>query len=260
MMIKSFALFALVAISAAFIVPEDQYQEYMIVGHYEPDEHELVDLDQYVRHRRSFAPGGTQIGGSTESPYPWSVGGKVDRVGQDTVAKINAGHKTDQTQITGTWNKVVRGPHKSKPNWSVGAHHRWTFRKNEMTVKFMMMIKCIVLFALVAISTAFIIPEDQYQEYIIVGHYEPHELVDLDQQARHRRSFAPGGTQIGGSTESPYPWSVGGNVDRVGQDTVAKINAGHKTDQTQITGTWSKVVRGPHKSKPNWSIGAQHRW
>ncbi|XP_022910188.2 rhinocerosin-like [Onthophagus taurus] len=125
-----------------------------------------------------------------------------------------------------------------------------------------MMIKCIALFALVAASTAYVIPEDQYQQYLIVGHYEPeqYEPVDIDEHVRYRRSFAPGAPQIGGSTENPYPWSVGGNVDRVGADTIAKINAGHSTDQTQVTGSWSKVVRGPNKAKPNWSVGVQHRW
>nr|XP_022903962.1 rhinocerosin-like [Onthophagus taurus]XP_022904629.1 rhinocerosin-like [Onthophagus taurus] len=125
-----------------------------------------------------------------------------------------------------------------------------------------MMIKCIALFALVAFSAAFVIPEDQYQQYFLVGHYEPeeYELIDVDHHARNKRSFAPGGTQIGGSTESPYPWSVGGSVDKVGQNTVTSINAGHKTDQTHVTGSWSKVVRGPNRAKPNWSIGVQHRW
>nr|XP_022903963.1 rhinocerosin-like [Onthophagus taurus] len=125
MMIKYIGLFALVAFSAAFVIPEDQYQQYLVVEQYVPEQYELVNVDHHVRNKRSFAPGGTQIGGSTESPYPWSVGGGVDRVGKDTVASINAGHKTDQTKITGAWSKVIRGPNRSKPNWSIGVQRRW---------------------------------------------------------------------------------------------------------------------------------------
>ncbi|XP_022903965.2 rhinocerosin-like [Onthophagus taurus] len=110
---------------AAFVIPEDQYQQYLVVGQHEPEEYKLVGVDQRVRHRRSFAPGGIQIGETTENPYPWSVRGNVDKVGQDTIAKINAGHRTDQTQITGSWNKVIRGPNRAKPNWSIEVQHRW---------------------------------------------------------------------------------------------------------------------------------------
>lgn len=103
-----------------------------------------------------------------------------------------------------------------------------------------------------------IIPEysqDQYQAF-----EELEEQPAEDEVYRVRRSFQPGAPDYGsiarGGGQRDRPFGV--DVQREGQNTRVTANAQHKGDRVDVDGQWSKVVRGPGKSKPEWRVGV--RW
>ncbi|KAI4469199.1 coleoptericin [Holotrichia oblita] len=141
------------------------------------------------------------------------------------------------------------------------------------------MMNLIVFLGFVAFSVAHIVPEDYYnpENYPVDASEEDH-VVSIPEDwmlvedngdesegehpgsyIRYRRSLQPGAPNfpIPGSN---LPSSVSGNIEKQGQNTIATINAQHKTDKYDVGGTWSKVVRGPGRSKPNFSVGGTYRW
>nr|BAB40436.1 coleoptericin A [Trypoxylus dichotomus] len=144
-MMKLYIIFGLIALSTAYAVPERYFQppypDTAAVHAYrdEPftvtptefrsylgitDEDEIDMPVVYIRERRSLQPGAPNFP-LPGSQLPTSITSNVERQGPNTAATINAQHKTDRYDVGATWSKVIRGPGKSKPNWSVGGTYRW---------------------------------------------------------------------------------------------------------------------------------------
>lgn len=102
---------------------------------------------------------------------------------------------------------------------------------------------------------------------VVRGHFQGQEQAfeDLEEQPaeeevhRKRRSLQPGAPDYGsiarggGQRDRPY----GLDVQREGQNTRVTANAQHKGEHVDVDGQWSKVVRGPGKSKPEWRVGVR---
>lgn len=137
------------------------------------------------------------------------------------------------------------------------------------------MMKLIAFLGLITLSMAYTIPEDYhnpmdiYEEEPVDGIADDWILVKDDSEEnegdhpgsyiRDRRSLQPGAPNFP-MPGANLPSSVTGNIEKQGRNTIATINAQHKTDRYDVGGTWSKVVRGPAKSKPNFSVGGTYRW
>nr|pir holotricin 2 precursor - Holotrichia diomphalia [Holotrichia diomphalia] len=127
------------------------------------------------------------------------------------------------------------------------------------------MMKLVIALCLIGISAAYVVPvyyeiypEDAtFDEADIEPQLSPAELHHGS--IRERRSLQPGAPSL-----SQLPTSVSGNVEKQGRpmpgNTIATIDAQHKTDRYDVRGT----VDGPGRSKPNFRIGGSwtkvYRW
>nr|O76145.1 RecName: Full=Rhinocerosin; Flags: Precursor [Oryctes rhinoceros]QGX74966.1 rhinocerosin [Oryctes rhinoceros]BAA31506.1 rhinocerosin [Oryctes rhinoceros] len=142
-MMKLYIVFGFIAFSAAYVVPEGYYEpEYYPADGYEServaraspaelifdedlaDEPEVEEPQYYIRTRRSLQPGAPNFP-MPGSQLPTSITSNIEKQGPNTAATINAQHKTDRYDVGATWSKVIRGPGRSKPNWSIGGTYRW---------------------------------------------------------------------------------------------------------------------------------------
>lgn len=134
------------------------------------------------------------------------------------------------------------------------------------------MMKILVILGFIALSSAAVVPEDYYNpqyhpedpflEDRVVLVEDTTDEIEIEQPAiyiRARRSLQPGAPNFP-MPGSNLPTSITSNVEKQGDNTITTLNAQHKTDRYDVGATWSKVVRGPAKSKPNWSIGGTYRW
>ena len=125
--------------------------------------------------------------------------------------------------------------------------------------------KLVIALCLIGISAAYVVPV-YYEIYPEDATFDDAEFEPQLSPAelhhgsiRERRSLQPGAPSFpmpGGQ----LPSSVSGNVEKQGRNTIATIGAEHKTDRYDVRGTWTKVVDGPGRSKPNFRIGGSYRW
>ncbi|KAI4469277.1 coleoptericin [Holotrichia oblita] len=141
-MMKIFLILGFIALSSATIVSEDyynpqyhpvdpfvedrtvRYPKTWITIEHTPDDIEIEEPESHIRSRRSFQPGAPSFP-MPGSNLPTSITSNVEKQGDNTITTLNAQHKTDRYDVGATWSKVVRGPAKSKPNWSIGGTYRW---------------------------------------------------------------------------------------------------------------------------------------
>ncbi|KAI4469201.1 coleoptericin [Holotrichia oblita] len=130
-MMKIFVILGFIALSSATIVSEDfvedrtvRYPKTWIIIEHTPDDIEIEEPESHIRSRRSFQPGAPSFP-MPGSNLPTSITSNVEKQGDNTITTLNAQHKTDRYDVGATWSKVVRGPAKSKPNWSIGGTYRW---------------------------------------------------------------------------------------------------------------------------------------
>lgn len=78
----------------------------------------------------------------------------------------------------------------------------------------------------------------------------------VESKARPRRSLQPGAPVYGGGRSEDRNHGV--SIDRSdGRNTRVTVDSQHKGDRVDVDGQWSKVVRGPGKSKPEWRVGVK---
>lgn len=76
---------------------------------------------------------------------------------------------------------------------------------------------------------------------------------------RVKRSLQPGAPNygVGGGGQENQNRDWGADVRKDGPNTKVVIDGKHRGGGYDVEGQWSKVVRGPGKSKPDWRIGVK---
>ncbi|KAI7815323.1 coleoptericin [Rhyzopertha dominica] len=104
--------------------------------------------------------------------------------------------------------------------------------------------------------------EDREKRSVVPQELEQADSYFLPPQAdeflvRHKRSWQPGAPDYSkvGNQGSNSNRNHGVDIQRENGNTKVSVNTQHKGDGYEVNGQWSKVVRGPQKSKPEWHVG-----
>ncbi|GJQ66714.1 hypothetical protein Trydic_g4661 [Trypoxylus dichotomus] len=219
-----------------FTVTPTEFRSYLGIT----DEDEIDMPVVYIRERRSLQPGAPNFP-LPGSQLPTSITSNVERQGPNTAATINAQHKTDRYDVGATWSKL---------------NLQLRFKDDE-TLRYLWSYCTFYCLRGSRTDEPFTVTPAELRSYLGITDEDEIEMPVV--YNRERRSLQPGAPNFP-MPGSQLPTSITSNVEQQGPNTAATINAQHKTDRYDVGATWSKVIRGPGKSKPNWSVGGTYRW
>ncbi|XP_045465546.1 acaloleptin A-like [Harmonia axyridis] len=255
---SSFLLIAAVACisfqyTLAYPMQEVDVDEEPLFEFVVPEGPQIYDHVRYVRSLQPGAPNFPMPGQGKQEG--WKFDPSLTR-GEDgnTLGSINIHHTGRNHEVGANWDKVIRGPGKAKPTYSIHGSWRWLMASPSFLL--------IAAFACIYFQYSLAYP---MEEVVVDGEpsfvYVQPEESQIYHQQRYVRSLQPGAPNF------PMPgqgkqegWKFDPSLTR-GEDgnTLGSINIHHTGRNHEVGANWDKVIRGPGKAKPTYSIHGSWR-